>query len=385
MTKNAHIFIYAGEQSADMHGANLIAALKGRSPDLIFSGVGGPEMRSQGINGPLQMEDFSVMGFSDVLWSLPRLIKQFRTIRNYILKNNPRTVILIDSPDFSLPMAKSLRKAGFKGRIVQYICPTVWAWRKGRIEKMAETLDLLLTIYPFELQFFSHTSLQVKYVGNPLQDQISKHQYDPRWKRHFGIKEDLSIVSLFPGSRAGEIKHNLPAQLDSAKLILKAFPNTILAISCSSESNEKMIRQLLHQAGLENEQEIYLIPKAYSYDLMRSSRSAIAKCGTVALELALHQCPTVVMYKMSWLNKIIAKHIVKINLPRYCIVNIWSNETIFPELIAEGCSPENMASLLLPLFLPGSKRDKIISQCLELQKKFPKEASQCAADAIWNL
>ncbi len=375
-------FIFAGELSADLHGGNLVRALKNQFGSIEFTGVSGPSLRAQEVEGPLEMEDFCVMGFSDVLRSLPRLLLQFRTIRNYLLKTQPDVAIFIDSPSFSLPMAKSLRKAGFKGKIVQYICPTVWAWNKGRIKKMADSFDLLLTIYPFEPQYFMHTRLPAVYVGNPLQESIQNHCYDSQWKKHFGIKPSSEIIALFPGSRTSEIVRNLPPQLEAALLLRKEHPKTTIAISCAHDHNQDLVQKILLQSKV-NSKDIYLIPKAYSYDLMRSCKSAIAKSGTVTLELALHQRPTVVTFKMSWLNMMIAKYALRINLPHYCIVNILSAKTVFPELITEGFTPENICSQLQLLHNESARRSDCIAGCLEVKRILQEnDASSRAAKAI---
>ena len=170
--KTYDIFIFAGEQSGDLHGAELLYALKQKEPNLQIMGVGGPKMRSQGIYSIEKMESFQVMGLSDVIKALPKLVFLFKNIRNTILKNNPKAVIFIDYPDFNMRMAKSLRKNGYTGKLIHYICPSVWAWRKGRIKDLAETLDLLLTIFPFEPQYFEKTPLKVEYVGNSLVKNI---------------------------------------------------------------------------------------------------------------------------------------------------------------------------------------------------------------------
>ncbi len=154
-----HYFIFAGEASGDLHGGPLVKALKQLNPASTITGVAGPAMRAQGVECLIPMEEFQVMGFSDVLAAFPKLWRQFHQVRDTILTTKPEVVILIDYPGFNLRLAKALRKKGFQGKIVQMICPTVWAWGKNRIHTMVNTLDLLLTIYPFEADCFANTSL----------------------------------------------------------------------------------------------------------------------------------------------------------------------------------------------------------------------------------
>lgn len=380
------IFIFAGELSGDMHGSRLLKALRKHAENLQAVGVVGPELRQQGIDPVLRMEDFSVMGFSDVVWSLPKLLKKFNRIRDYILEKSPELAIFIDSPSFSLRMARVLRKRGYKGKLVQYISPTVWAWGKHRIQEMANTLDLLLTIYPFEKAYFSDTKLRVEYVGNPLLEMMSQYNYDPNWKTLFGLKNTEHLIGLFPGSRSGEIRRNLPKQLEAAKLIQKQHSEATFAISCAHEDNMPLVQEILNESRLQHNREVFFIPKSYSYDLMRSCRSAIAKSGTVTLELALHQCPTVVVYELTLLNRLIAKYALKVNLPHYCIVNILAEKRIFPELIERGFSPENLHRHLDSLHNNGLIRESCLSDCTQLKDILKgDDASERAAKAIANL
>lgn len=381
-----HVFMFAGELSGDMHGGRLLRALKTKMDYRIATGVGGPNMRAQGLAGSLSMEDFDVMGFSDVLWELPRLRKQFNQLRDYILDTSPDVSIFVDSPSFSLRMARKLRQDGYKGKIVQYICPTVWAWGKHRIGQMADTLDLLLTIYPFEADLFTNTSLKVQYVGNPLQEVIREHRYDSNWQKLFGIKKTQDLIALFPGSRTAEIGRNLPKQLEAVKLLQKEHPGASFAISCAHEHNMELVQKILRKSQLKQNRDVFFVPRIYSYDLMRTCRSAIAKSGTVTMELMLHKCPTVVVYELTTLNRLIAKYILRLNLPHYCIVNILAGKRVYPELIESGFNPENLYHHLKSLHIDGPSREQCISECQNIHALLKEEnASELAAGAIVNL
>lgn len=386
---NKQLFIFAGEHSGDLHGSNLLKALKENLKDCTYTGVGGPLMRAQELTCILPMEEFQVMGFTDVFLSLPKLWRHFFTVRNHILKNSPQAVILIDYPGFNLRLARSLRKCGYKGKIVQYISPTVWAWGKGRIQEMVQTLDLLLTIYPFEASYLADTPLNVKYTGNPLQEIIQQYHYDPHWLKICGLEQLKNLdhlVAIFPGSRLAEITRNFPKQLQAMEMIYQEYPETTFALSCAHDSLLPAILQCLSKSSLKISKEIFIVPKRYSYELMQASRAAIAKSGTVTLELALHSCPTVVVYELSWLNRLIAQHVIRVNLPHYCIVNILGGKEIFPELIAAGFSAKNLFQQLKSLLEPGAKRTRCLQEC-ENVKLLLKEyqASQKSAQAIREL
>lgn len=369
-------FIFAGEQSGDLHGSYLMKALKKQQPFAKILGVGGPKMRAEGLETVLPMEEFEVMGLSDVIKALPKLYRHFYVIRDYILRTIPKIIILIDYPGFNLRLAKALRKKGYTGKIVHYVSPSVWAWGKHRIEEMANTLDLLLTIYPFEAAYFKHTSLPVTYVGNPLCEYIRNHNYNACWKDKLGIPKETPLIALFPGSRQTEIKRNLPMMLEAASLYKHKVPNAIFCVSGVHDiSKLSDVFQNLRNA-------LFSVPKEYTYELMRDSSVAIAKSGTVTLELALHQRPTVVIYKLTKLNRLYAKYILKLNLPHYCIVNILSEQTTFPELIEAGLSAKNIAHHLENL-TNQNKKNSCQKACSEIYNALNgKHSSSEAAQAI---
>lgn len=376
------LFLFAGEPSGDLHGSHLYRELKLQFPDAIIEGVAGPLMRAEGMEGLWRVEDFSVMGFTDVIFALPRLVKKFYQIKKHILKTDPAAVILIDYPGFNLRLAKALRNANFKGKIVHYICPTVWAHGKGRIQHMAETLDLLLTIFPFEKQHFANTPLKVEFVGNPLVEGLQQYPYSENWKAELNLPKK-PLVAIFPGSRSGEIARNLPTQLEALKVLKEKHSEAAFGLSCSSEEMQPEILKIIEKSALKD---VYLIPKKYTYELMRDSHSALAKSGTVTLELALHKRPTAVVYALSPLNRFIAKYLLRLKLPYYCIVNILGNKEIFPEMIEKGFDANTILKHSLDLFVEGPKRDACLKDCLEVAKQLHSgRTSQIAAQKIKEL
>lgn len=358
-----NLFIFAGEPSGDVHGGHLLKALKRLMPHLHATGVGGPQLRAQGLETILPMEEFEVMGFTDVLLSFPRLLRQFRLVKRHILEMQPKAVVLVDYPGFNLRLAKALRKEGYKGKIIQYISPTVWAHGKKRIRQMASTLDLLLTIYPFEAACYAATDLQVAYIGNPLKEYVQDHPYETEWQKQVGMPAGGRLLSLFPGSRKGEIDRNLPKLLATAERLIEEDPSALIAISCAHDETFKQVKLHLENSPLRLNLDTFLIPKRYTYEMMRDSHAAIAKSGTVTLELALHRCPTVVIYQLAGLNRFVAKWIMRLNLPYYCIVNILANRGIFPELIAKKFTDEEIWLQLKELWKPGNAREACQRGC----------------------
>lgn len=379
-------FLFAGEVSGDLHGSQLMAALKANDGNALFCGIGGPLMRAEGITGPLKMEDFQVMGFSDVLKALPRLWKAFYRVRDFILKTQPEITILIDYPGFNLRLAKSLRKQSYPGKIVQYICPTVWAHGKKRIQTMADTLDLLLTIFPFEEEYFSHTNLKVKYIGNPLVDNFHQWRYDKQWTSSIGLSSKAELVAIFPGSREAEIRRHIPLQLQAAMHLKQQLPQIKFGLSYASEALLPLLRSLVDKTSLKIGQDLFLVPPQFRHELMHDCQTALAKSGTVALELALHKKPVLVLYALTQLNYYIAKYVLRLNLPHYCIVNILGKREIYPELIGKHLCAAAATEKLYEIHTDEIKRASIQQACAEIIDQLGHHGTHhAAAQAIQEL
>lgn len=352
------LFICSGEMSGDLHGAKLIEALLKLRPNLKIGAVAGPHMRKWPIREYFPMELLKVMGFLDVFKALPRLIRSFYQIRNQILKLNPKVALFIDYPGFHLRLENSLRKKGFQGKLIHFICPSVWAWGKKRIPLMAKNLDLLLTLFPFEETCFSNTHLKVKYVGHPLAKQIASPT---------PCKE--KILALFPGSRKAQIDRNLPLQLKVARQLKEHHPELEIAISQTGFP--------LDIAGVK------IVKMEDRYELMRSCHMAIATSGTVTLELALHGVPTVVSYAIHPLDQFLAQKIFRIDLPFYSLPNIVAGEEVFKELLGSNLTEESLFFHAQKLLLDPSLRHKAILGCQKVQKNLgTQDAALEAAQAI---
>lgn len=373
-------FVLAGEHSGDLHGGPLLKALQDRLL-IQFFGVGGPEMQAQGLSPCMSMEQFQVFGFTDIVRKFPRLWRQFRQIRNLILERNPDGVLLIDYPGFNLRLAKALRTKGYKGKIIQYICPTVWAWGRGRIQKLASTADLLLTIFPFEPPLFAHTSLPTHFVGHPLIEKISTYIYDPNWRDSCALSQRKRTLAIFPGSRLGEIQRLFPRQLAAALILQKKDPDLSICISCVDKALQAPLEQILTQAGQQLTPDLGFVPKRYTYELMREAHTAIAKSGTVTLELALHNTPSVVVYDITLLNALIAHFIFKLRLPHYCIVNILCGKMVYPEFIRKSFTAESLAASLLELHREGLSRTACLEGCQLAKEALHTPSGQSAAAA----
>ncbi len=319
---NLDIFVLAGEMSGDQLGAGLVESLLEIHPELKIGGSAGPHMRQTPFETLFEMEQFEVMGFVDVLVHLPRILKLMKQVKRTILARNPKCVVLIDYPGFNLKLAEKLRKCGYTGKIVQYVCPSVWAWKKGRIPKMARDLDLLLSLLPFEKGCFKETSLKVEYTGHPLAAEIE-----------MGRGGDGTLLSIFPGSREKEVARNLSIQLAVAKRLKGERPELKVAILVAKEELKPLIAAHVDES-------VALYPREEKGALMAKSDFAIATSGTVVLELALHGVPTAVNYFISRFDEFLATKVFKINLPYYSLPNIIAGREIFPEFYGSNLTEE---------------------------------------------
>jgi lipid-A-disaccharide synthase len=381
MSHDVQIFVFAGEKSGDLHGENLIKALKQLSPQLKIAGVGGPRMRAQGMECVMPMEEFQVMGFIDVFLSLPKLLRQFRFIGQTILRLNPQVVLSIDYPGFNLRMARFLRKRGFQGKLCHFICPSVWAWGKKRIPFIAKYFDLLLTILPFEKKYFSGTEIDVQFVGHPLIQRLKEHPYQP-----LPISQEKKIIALFPGSREKELQRNLPIQLRACQRLQELHSDLFFAISISEERFRPLIMTILKREGIETDNRFSLFSPASTYDLMKSAHVAIATSGTVTLELALHNTPTVVTYAISPLDLIIARDILRIRLPYYCLVNIIVDQEVFPELFGPRFTEDALFLISERMISEDTDRKRCKNLCEALRHSLTEnDASLEAAKQIFHI
>lgn len=375
--KNIDLFIFAGEASGDLHGQALINEIKSKRNDIEIAAVAGPLMRKEGALSFLPMEEFQVMGFIDVFVALPRIIRLFYKLARLILSHNPKAAVFIDYPGFNLRMEKHLRRKGYKGKIIHYISPTVWIHGKGRIQSMAKTLDQLLCILPFEPTYFARhmaptSIMKVSYVGHPLTHRIKNHVFS-------SIKEleGKKVIALFPGSRRKEIERNFPLYLHLAKQW--EHKQITFAVSISRKQHDLLIKKMIQDAMITN---MVCIEEDRTYDLMHMAYGAIAKSGTVTLELALHSVPTCVTYAVGKVDIFIAQKLLGVDLPFYALPNILCNEKVYAELIGPYFTIENLCKESEHLLDPDEqKRQKgLCSKIIDILGDM--NASRTAAEHV---
>jgi len=338
--EHCDIAILAGEISGDLLGGAAAQELLALTPSLRLSGIAGPSMRQKGVKPWLRSEQLSVMGIIDVIKKAPFLFLTIhRTVRR-ILREQPSAVLFIDQPSFSITIAKRLKAKGYTGKLIQVVAPTVWAYRSERADIVADLFDLILPLYRFERDFFIH-KLPTTWIGHPSSELMKL--YPPS-------KEQKNTLAVFPGSRPGEIERNLPIQLRAAQLLIKDHPELTVAISACDESLsiiQKMIRT--HFNGPYD-----IVHFSDRYPLMNRSRAAIAKSGTVTLELALFNVPTACCYQTNLLTRWWARTFLQLRPRFFALPNILTGQEIFPECILPPVSPESLATALQP-YLSGER------------------------------
>lgn len=359
-------YIIAGEASGDLHGANLIRALKDRDAGAVIRCWGGDKMKAAGGMVVKHIKDLAFMGFAEVVKNLPAILRNFSFCKKDILQFHPEVLVLIDYPGFNLRMARWARKQKFK--IVYYISPQVWAWKENRVRQIIRDVDRMLVIFPFEKDYYRKWNYDVQYVGHPLVQVVDE------FKRQNAIVRKNNIIALLPGSRRQEIKVKLPIMLQVAA----RFPDYKFLVGKAPSIDKELYSDYLN--GFEN---VTLVNE--TYPLLMEATAALVTSGTATLETALFGVPEVVCYKTGRISYAIGKRLIKLKF--ICIVNLIMNREVVKELIQNNLNTENVSVELEKLLYDEKKRAQIFSDYSALRQAlhFRGNASQNAADAIIGL
>jgi lipid-A-disaccharide synthase len=338
MAKN--ILIISGEVSGDMHGASLMEAIKERITDVSFFGMGGAKMREAGLKG-LDFKEVSVVGLVEVLKKIPEIRARLKELKTMIKAENIDLVVLIDFPDFNLRVAAEAKKLGIP--VAYYISPQVWAWRKGRIKKIAALVDKMLVILPFEEELYRAEGVDVEFVGHPLADTAVCDLTLKEAKAELGYKHTVSVVSILPGSRVEEVTQMLPPMLDGAALAGEYSRWVVKFILHAADSIEDdLINELIKDHPIKNN--VQIVRGKTRLTALRASDAAIITSGTATLEALLIGTPMAICYKLSYITYAIARFLLRIKyiglpniiLNRGCIDELWQhrvNEKEISEVI----------------------------------------------------
>jgi len=364
-------YLIAGERSGDLHGSNLIKALKKKDPDAIFRGFGGDFMKEAGMQIVVHYEKMAVMGFIEVFKQLFRFKKYLSLCIRDVKNFHPDAVIFIDFAGFNLRIANRLRNSNFKK--FYYIAPKIWAWNQKRVLKVKKTIDKVFVILPFEESFYARYDVDASYVGNPVLDAINNFQPNQNFYIKHKVIDTDAIIALLPGSRKQELINILPRMIGVAR----AFPKKTFGLSVI-----KNLPQQLYEEAL-NEPNIIPVYED-NYNLLLNAEAAIVTSGTATLETALFDVPQIVVYRTSNLTYKIGKKLVKVNF--ISLVNLIVNQEVVKELIQDDATSEKITEELTKILEDESYLNKINTGYKKLRSVLKdKNASKSAANEIFEI
>ena len=359
------VLLVAGEASGDLHAANLLAALRGRKPDVHAFGVGGERLRAEGLECLAMSEELSVMGLAEVAVQLPRLLRLARRVRRAALGRRPDVAVLVDSPDFNLPLARHLRRAGIP--VVVYVSPQLWAWRAGRVTRIRRDVSRVLCILPFEVDFYREHGVAAEFVGHPLVDELAPVMSAPPAR-------DRTAVALLPGSRWHEVEALLPAMASAAAALQqRGLLRTARLIAAPGLDPVRLQALLPAGAG-----DIEVVSRD-RHGALAACGVAMVASGTATLECALLDVPMVVGYRLHAASYQLARILVKV--PHVALVNLVKGERIAPELVQRDLTVGGLVARVTELL--GAAGEAQRGGLAEVRQRLgPPGASARAAAAV---
>jgi lipid-A-disaccharide synthase len=337
------VLVSAGDASGDAHAAELVTALRALRPGLRVLGLGGPRLAGAGVEILVPLAEVAVGGFVEVLGALPRVLAAWRTLERAARERRPALAVLVDAPDLHIPLARRLRHA--RVPILYYVAPQVWAWRTGRIAKLARRVDRMAVIFPFEADLFAGSGLRVDFVGHPLVDPLRalREKVDRGAARAaLGAPGDAPLVLLLPGSRHNELRYGLPLQLAAAERVRAALPDARFALALAPSVRRAVVEEALAASPVP----VRLVEGA-THEAMVAADVALVKPGTAALELCLLGCPHVAAGRAHPISAAIARRLVRV--PSWTLPNLLAGMPIVPEFLQGQADPARIADALVAL------------------------------------
>jgi len=369
--RRRRIMIVAGEASGDLHGADLAREILERDPRCEIFGIAGEKMRAAGVRAIARMEDIHGLGLSELASTIGKTVSAFRALRGIIRREKPDLLILIDYAEFNLILSGTARRAGV--RVLYYITPQVWAWRRGRIEKLVDRADRLAVVLPFEAELFHRAGERVSFVGHPLLDRVAPTQGRAETLKRHGFSAGARLIAVLPGSRRAEVRYLLAPMLAAARIIARDHHLEIAIALAPTLSKEE-----LAEVGRVDLNGIRVIEND-TYSVVAASELALVASGTATLETALLGCPEVIAYKVSPLTYILGRMLVTgvdfIGMP-----NILAGRQIAPELIQRDVTPEKLVRAAEPLLSETIRADTVAAlKALREKLGAPGAAGRVAA------
>lgn len=375
------VFLVAGEPSGDILAGRLMAALKHRTGGRIrFAGVGGARMQREGLDSLFPMQELSLMGLAEVLPHLPRLLRRLRQTVAAVRALRPDAVVTVDSPEFSLRVARRVHATGTP--TIQYVAPQLWAWRPGRGRRLAGTVDRLLALLPFEPQFFEGFGVPCLFVGHPVLESGAERGDAASFRARHGLDPAAPLVTVLPGSRGTEVRRLMPTFGAALTRLASTHPGLTAAV-CVAAPMAETLRAELSAWPVPT---LLVTDEREKYDAFAASGAAITKSGTVTLELALAGLPMVVSYRVSPISAFLARRLIQV--PHVSLVNLLARRRLVPELLQDDCTPERIAAELATLLDDAAARDAQLGGFAEVVERLgglSPPPSARAAEAVLEL
>ena len=378
--KAIKVGIVAGEASGDILAAGLIKQLKKHYPNATFEGIAGPKMQAQGCHSLFDMEELSVMGLVEVLSRIRRLLFVRKSMLNHFLANPPDVFIGVDAPDFNLGLELKLKKHGIK--TVQYVSPTVWAWREKRIFKIAKATNLVLSIFPFEKQVYDKHHIPCEYVGHTMADDIAIKPDKQKARLSLKLKENATVLALLPGSRKREVGTLIDVFIQSCLLLKSDIADLKVLIPVVNRQRKDQVDQHIQTHNPDLSIQVVI---GHAREVMIASDAVLLASGTATLEAMLCKKNMVTAYKLSGLTYQMMKYLYKAKY--FALPNVLADEKLIPELLQDDVTPQKISELLLPMLTlrSGDEQQALITKFETLHESLKQDADMQSATAVANL
>ncbi|MEW6685484.1 MAG: lipid-A-disaccharide synthase [Candidatus Edwardsbacteria bacterium] len=369
------IMIVAGEASGDLHGSFLVKELKKLNQDIEIFGIGGERLQDEGVELLYHIKEMSVVGFFEVIRYLPFFYQVLQKLKKVLRKYRPNLLILIDYPGLNLRLAKIAKTEGIP--ILYYISPQVWAWGKNRLKKIAQTVNKMVVVFPFEKEIYQKAGVDVEWTGHPLLDVVKVKLSKEDFFSRFSVDKKYPLLGFLPGSRREEVKRMLPIMLKTAEKIKEDIPNLQLCLGLAPQV-KKEVENILKKSSLE-----IRIVSDFIYEMMQYATLLLVASGTATLEAGILGTPMVILYKTSFFSWLIAKKLVKVK--HIGLVNIVAGKRIIPEFLQYDAQPGAIALMAQMLLLEGRPREVVTKELRQIRKKLGEAgASRRAAEIVWK-
>lgn len=370
------IVVIAGEASGDQLGASLIRAVHRINPQIEFEGVAGPAMRAEGFKAWFDCQELAVMGLFEVIRHLPRLLRIRRQIKRRLLADPPDVLVGIDAPDFNIPLERIARRNGIP--TVHYVCPSVWAWRQGRVKVLRESCDRVLCLLPFESAFLAEHGVAGQFIGHPLADEIPDIVGKADARKQLGLSSG-TVIALLPGSREGEVARLGPVFAQAASWIANRVSGSIFVIPAANPRLRSLFERALLTYAPDCDAQIV---DGRAREVIAAADVALVASGTATLETMLINRPMVMAYKLSPLTYWVARILRLVRVPHYSLPNLLAGRPLIRELIQSDATAEAMGAAILELLESPGKKSELEKIFGSLHDRLRCSASDSAAEAV---